>query len=282
MTRLMKIKSLFADYAADLYAIYSKQEAENLVFWMFEHYLGCERRDVHQEKEIDEIPQALMDAMDRLRTGIPIQYIMQSAPFYGREFKVNPAVLIPRNETEELVHLIIQENKDAGLNILDVGTGSGCISITLALEMDRPNILAVDISRDALDLAQSNASIHHTAINYLQLDALEQDFPTNNLDIIVSNPPYVRESEKEKMHKNVLDHEPHLALFVTDHDPLVFYRKIAQKGKNCLKVKGKLYFEINEALGQQVQEMLLTLGYTDIRLLKDLNNKDRLITAVNP
>lgn len=278
----MKIKSLFTDYAADLHAIYSKQESENLIFWMFEHYLGLKRRDVLQEKEIDEIPLALIDAMDRLRTGIPIQYIMQSAPFYGREFKVNPAVLIPRNETEELVHLIIQENKDAGLNILDVGTGSGCISITLALEMDRPNILAVDISRDVLDLAQSNASIHHTAINFLLLDALEEDFPTNNLDIIVSNPPYVRESEKEKMHKNVLDHEPHLALFVTDHDPLVFYRKIAQKGKNCLKVKGKLYFEINEALGHQVQEMLLTLGYTEIRLLKDLNNKDRIITAVNP
>ena len=282
MRRAMKITPLFREYAADLHAIYSKQESENLVFWMLEHYLGLKRRDVHQDKEIDEIPQALEEAMGRLKAGIPIQYIMQSAPFYGRDFKVNPSVLIPRNETEELVHLIIQENKDAGLHILDVGTGSGCIPITLALEMERPIVLAVDISRDALDLAQLNASIHHTAIDFFQLDALEEEFPIKNLDIIVSNPPYVRELEKQKMHQNVLDHEPHLALFVTDQDPLVFYRKIAQKGKNCLKHKGRLYFEINEALGSPILEMLFALGYTELRLLKDLNDKDRIITAVNP
>ena len=281
MTTLMKIKPLFREYAADLHAIYSKQESESLVFWMFEHYLGLKRSDI-QEKEIDEIPQALIDAMDQLKDGIPIQYIMQSAPFYGRDFRVNPSVLIPRNETEEMVHLIIQENKDAGLRILDVGTGSGCIPITLALEMERPIVLAVDISNVALDLAQLNASIHHTEIDFFQLDALEEDFPIINLDIIVSNPPYVRESEKQKMHQNVLDHEPHLALFVTDQDPLVFYRKIADKGKNCLKSKGKLYFEINEALAHQVQEVLLILGYTEIKLLKDLNDKDRIISAVNP
>src|SRR5690606_22628580 len=145
-----------------------------------------------------------------------------------------------------------------------------------------PIISAIDISRDALEVAQFNSSIHHTAIDFFQVDVLNEDLPINHLDIIVSNPPYVRESEKQEMHHNVLDHEPHLALFVTDEDPLIFYRRIGEIGKKCLKPNGKLYFEINEALGEQVLNVLLLLGYWEIRLLKDLNNKNRIITAVTP
>lgn len=277
----MEIRKLFKQYNGQLRDLYPPQESESLVLWLFEHFLGIKRMAILEGIEV-EIPPSLKDAMVALKQGMPIQYITQSAPFYGRMFKVNPAVLIPRNETEELVHLIIRENKGAGLKILDVGTGSGCIPITLALEMDTPEITAIDVSEDALRIARENSAalVVDKTIRFLKIDVLQEEFPITGLDILVSNPPYVRESEKDAMHVNVLDYEPHLALFVRDEDPLIFYLKIAEKGIAALKSGGKIYFEINEALGEQVVELLSRFGYQNAQIHKDLNDRNRIVSAV--
>lgn len=276
----MLIRQQFKEYNRRLQTIYSPQEAESLSFWLFEHFLNIRRVDVLQDKQVEPMP-LLEKALVQLEKGYPIQYITGSAPFYGREFQVNPSVLIPRNETEELVHLILAENQSKGLHLLDIGTGSGCIPITLALEMDDPQITAVDVSQAALELAKQNAAQHEkAAVNFIHCDVLQDELPVRDLDIIVSNPPYVRESEKAYMHTNVIDHEPHLALFVPEDDPLVFYKAIASKGRSALKSGGKLYFEINEALGAEVTALLTSLGYTNIVLRRDLNDKDRMVRAV--
>jgi release factor glutamine methyltransferase len=277
----MELRKILKEYSLQLQPLYSGQEAESLVLLLFEYFLGLQRMDILRGMKISQMPPGFGTAINKLRKGIPIQYITQTAPFYGRDYKVNPSVLIPRNETEELVHLIIKENKTSALKILDVGTGSGCIPVSLFLEMDSPVIAALDISSEALDIAKANALAYKAAIDFYLLDILHNDIPITNLDILVSNPPYVRESEKLKMHQNVLENEPHLALFVPNGDPLIFYGAIAKKGKAALKLGGKLYFEINESLGQEVSHLLSSSGYVGIRLIKDLNEKERIIVAIN-
>lgn len=277
---MISIRELFKHNVDKLSALYPLEEAESLVIWLFEEFLGKKRMDIIRDEQVEKLPEALQAALEQLLKGKPIQYILGSAPFYGREFEVSPAVLIPRNETEELVHLIMKENPQEGLRILDIGTGSGCIPITLSLEMVRPQVFAADISPEALEMAKRNAFIHHAAVEFHLLDILKQDIPFDNLDILVSNPPYVRYSEKEKMHQNVLDYEPHLALFVFDEDPLLFYREIAKKAKKVLKPGGKLYFEINEALGADTQKLMEDLGYSKVKVLKDLNDRERMVMGV--
>lgn len=274
----MFIRQLFKDYSQRLQVLYPPQEAESLSFWLFEHFMGLKRMDILQDKQVTADP-AMEEAMTRLEQGMPIQYVTGSAPFYGRDFDVTSAVLIPRNETEELVHLIIAENPEQDLRILDIGTGSGCIPITLALEMNRPVLTALDISETALDVARRNADKYGVAIDFLQSDVLRDELPVYDLDLLISNPPYVRESEKKDMHINVLDHEPHLALFVPEEDPLIFYRIIAHKGLAALKPGGRLYFEINEALGAALLDMLSQMGYQHSMIRKDLNGRDRMVTA---
>ncbi|MEX2592838.1 MAG: peptide chain release factor N(5)-glutamine methyltransferase [Anditalea sp.] len=276
----MEVRKLFKEYSNQLEHLYPRQEAESLVFWLFDYFLGLQRIDILPGNRISQIPPNIEQAITKLMGGMPIQYITETAPFYGRDFKVTPSVLIPRNETEEMVHLIIKENKNPALQIMDVGTGSGCIPVSLVLEMDSPMISALDISATALDIAKTNAITYKTAIDFYQVDILNNGFPITNLDILVSNPPYVRESDKLNMHQNVLDHEPHLALFVPNDDPLIFYRAIAKKGGTVLKSGGKLYFEINEALGQEIIGLLSSLAYDDIRLIEDLNGKDRIVVAI--
>lgn len=274
----MFIRQLFKDYSQRLQVLYPPQEAESLSFWLFEHFMDLKRMDILQDKQVTADP-AMEEAMTRLEQGMPMQYVTGSAPFYGRDFDVTSAVLIPRNETEELVHLIIAENPEQDLRILDIGTGSGCIPITLALEMDRPVLSALDISETALDVARRNADKYGVAIDFLQSDVLRDELPVYDLDLLISNPPYVRESEKKDMHINVLDHEPHLALFVPEEDPLIFYRIIAHKGLAALKPGGRLYFEINEALGAALLDMLSQMGYQHSMIRKDLNGRDRMVTA---
>lgn len=273
-------QELVQHWAAELRQ-YSTEEAENLVNWLLEHHLGLRRVDMMHFLEEEDLPEALKLDFEKLKAGEPIQYILGKGPFYGREFLVNEHTLIPRNETEELVHLIIKENPRSGLKILDIGTGTGCIPISLDLEMKSPEVYGIDISEKALEVAQKNLESLKSNVTFLKCDILNEMPNVPELDILVSNPPYVPEAEKSEMHRNVLDFEPGLALFVPDQDPLLFYRVIGEKGKQLLKPGGKLYFEIHEKFGSEVAELLTSLGYRDVKVVRDLNGKERIASARN-
>jgi release factor glutamine methyltransferase len=222
----------------------------------------------------------------------PIQYITGEAWFYGLRFEVNENTLIPRPETEELVEFILKETSNfqlpaSSLNILDIGTGTGCIPILLKANLPQANVSAIDVSEKALDVAKRNADLNKVEINFIQANILEVEdlsiLSTSNsqlpasIDIIVSNPPYVRNLEKQEIKKNVLDYEPHLALFVEDTDALLFYRKIAQLALKNLSPNGLLFFEINQYLGKETLELLESLGFKNIELKKDIYRNDRMI-----
>lgn len=215
---------------------------------------------------------------DELRTGKPLQYIIGETIFYNCTIKVNPNVLIPRPETEELADLVIRENREFSGNITDIGTGSGCIAIALAVNIPESNVIAVDNSSGALQTAAENARLNHCDIRFLLYDILDRNlrFPFKT-DMIISNPPYVRKSEMLQMKSNVLDFEPHEALFVPDDDPLIFYRAIFKMAEDSLNSGGKVYFEINEALGEEIAEMAESFHYQEIRIIKDINCKDRIM-----
>ena len=224
--------------------------------------------------------EALLDnAITRLQKQEPIQYILGYSDFCGLRFKVTPATLIPRPETSELVEWITSEATGNG-SILDIGTGSGCIAVSLAHKLPQSEVTAWDISPDALAVATENCKANGCAVAFEEVDILAYEPTGEQFDIIVSNPPYIKENEKEAMHSNVLNWEPHTALFVPDNEPLLFYRAIATKGLSMLKPGGKLYFEINRAHGQETVEMLKSLGYTGIELRKDFAENDRMIRAV--
>lgn len=273
---MINYNSLVKKWASEL-ELYELPEAQNLVEWLLEHHLGLRRVDMMNFLEEKDLPKSLLDDLERLKKGEPIQQILGKAPFYGREFKVSRDTLIPRNETEELVHLIIKENPQSGLKILDIGTGTGCIPITLFLEMNEAEVYGLDVSESALAIAHKNAEALKAKVHCIHLDILEEELPIRDLDILVSNPPYIPKKGKEKMHRNVLDFEPHLALFVPDENPLLFYRRIAELGKKALKPKGKIYFEIHEDYGKDVQNLLFGLGYSEVEIIPDLNGKDRMV-----
>lgn len=271
-------QQLVKDWSVQLIQ-YDLNEAENLVNWLLEHHLGLRRVDMMHFLEEKDLPINLKADFEKLKTGEPIQYILGHGPFYGREFIVTRDTLIPRNETEELVHLIIKENPKPNLKILDIGTGTGCIPISLALEMNSPEVYALDISEKALEVASENADKLHAKVRFSKCDILKEIPQVEELDILVSNPPYIPIEEKGQMHHNVLDYEPDLALFVSNEDPLIFYRAISEKGKKLLKPSGKIYFEINERFGNAVADLLETLGYQNVRIIKDLNGKDRMVAG---
>jgi release factor glutamine methyltransferase len=219
--------------------------------------------------------------LDSLKNEIPIQYLLGKTSFYGLDFEVNPAVLIPRPETEELVDWIISYDQihksTKPLRILDIGTGSGCIAISLAKNIPNSQVFAIDVSEKALATAQKNAEINNVKVAFLEENILETDDLEQQFDIIVSNPPYVRQLEKQEIKKNVLDNEPHLALFVEDNDALVFYRKIAELAQKNLLPNGQLFFEINQYLGKEMMELLEKMGFKNIELRKDIYGNDRMI-----
>ena len=221
----------------------------------------------------------LGNAIKRLKKQEPIQYILGYCDFCGLRFKVTPATLIPRPETSELVEWVASEATGSE-SILDIGTGSGCIAISLAHRLQQSKVTAWDISHDALAVAAENSMANGCSVTFEHVDILAYQPTDAQFDIIVSNPPYIKENEKEAMHSNVLDWEPHTALFVPDSDPLLFYRTIAEKGLVLLKPGGRLYFEINRAHGNETMEMLAALGYTGIELRKDFAENDRMIRAV--
>lgn len=218
--------------------------------------------------------------VERLKTFEPIQYILGETEFFGLPFHVNKETLIPRPETEELVELILNENAETNLSVLDIGTGSGCIAISLAKHMKNGQISAWDFSQGALDISISNAKLNKASIDFQKVDVLV-NFPMNKqFDIIVSNPPYVLESEKETMDCNVLNYEPHSALFVPDTKALLFYERIADIAIKILKPEGKLYFEINQAKGKETVDMLNKKGFKNISLHRDLSGLDRMVKAL--
>ncbi len=272
--------TLFQEYKRKLESLYPPQEADHLVVWLFEEYLGLNRKDITPDRVLDSVPPFLEEAMLELLKNRPIQYVIGKAPFYGYELRVSPDVLIPRNETEELVYLILKHNPRPNLRILDIGTGSGCIPIALALEMKQSKVFGLDVSDKALEVARENNRLLGANVTFLHCDILNQMPDVANFDILVSNPPYVKNSERQKMNPNVVDHEPHLALFVADTDPLVFYKAIGEKGKKLLKSNGTLYFEINEALGKETRTLLTSMGYADAEVIQDLNGKDRFVKAL--
>lgn len=224
----------------------------------------------------------LYSTIERLKKHEPIQYIQGFCDFCGLTFKVTPDTLIPRPETSELVEWITEEQKEKEVKILDIGTGSGCIAISLSCKLPGCNIAAWDISSGALAVAEENNRSNGTEVTFSQVDILVYQPLGEMFDIIVSNPPYIKENEKKSMEANVLDWEPHTALFVPDNDPLLFYRAIAEKALAMLTSGGALYFEINRAHGAETVEMLKSLGYIETELRKDLAGNDRMIKAIRP
>ena len=222
----------------------------------------------------------LFNTIERLKKHEPIQYIQGYSDFCGLRFKVTPATLIPRPETSELVEWIAADYSGKAASILDIGTGSGCIAVSLAHKLPESKVTAWDISNDALAVATENSRNNSTKVTFEQVDILAHEPQDEQFDIIVSNPPYIKEIEKENMEHNVLDWEPHTALFVPDNDPLLFYRTIANNGLTLLKPGGTLYFEINRAHGAETMKILADYGYTNIELRKDFADNDRMIKAV--
>lgn len=266
-----------------LSSTYSKEEIKSLIYIIFEYVLSYGKIDteVNKDEKIEEADyKKITSIVKRLSKNEPIQYIVGETEFYNLIFKVNKSTLIPRPETEELVQLIINEQSCKNINILDIGTGSGCIAISLAKNIPTAKVSALDISEKAIDTAKLNALENNIHVNFFVQDILNASKTNDRYDVIVSNPPYIRASEKQFMEKNVLDYEPHTALFVDDNDPLIFYRKIALFAKDHLKGEGVLYFEINEALGKEMFQMLSKLNYNKIEIIKDLYDKDRIVKAI--
>ena len=279
----MHLSQTYSEWMASLSAqlsTYSQAEAENLVFWLLEHHLALRRADLQLTIPTAVERKPLLADFERLLTGEPIQYILGEAPFYGRSFGVTRDTLIPRNETEELVHLILKENPKSELRVLDLGTGTGCIPITLALELQNPEVYALDVSVQALAVARKNALQLGAKVEFLEGDLLGSIPNLALFDVLVSNPPYVPLRDQGEMHVNVLNFEPHLALFVPDEDPLVFYRAIGVWGQQLLKQGGKLYLEIYENLADELVQLLLSQGYEQLRVLQDLNGKNRMLSAI--
>jgi len=231
--------------------------------------------------------QKAQNILTDLQTGKPVQYVLGHTEFYGLPFKVNPSVLIPRPETEELVEWILESQKlkvksQNDLSILDIGTGSGCIPIALKKNLPQAQVSALDISAEALNTAKQNAGLNNVDVEFIQADILNlrnHSLLTTHYSLVVSNPPYITEHEKGEMKDNVLKHEPHIALFVPDTDPLVFYNAIADFALGQLKTGGLLFFEINEHLGEQTVEILNNKRFKNIELRKDMRGKDRMIKA---
>ncbi|WP_418498760.1 peptide chain release factor N(5)-glutamine methyltransferase [Flagellimonas sp.] len=290
---LKEIKNIFHK---ELGQTYPKEEIDSFFYRCIEHYLKLERFVLAIQPELTltkEEEQPLFEALTQLKRERPLQYILGTAHFMDLELHVNEAVLIPRPETEELVQWILEEvgsrESEVGsfshLTILDIGTGSGCIAIALAKYLPDAKVYALDVSEKALEVARENARLNQVDITFLKNDILAPELEPEfelKLDIIVSNPPYVRELEKEGMKNNVKDHEPSLALFVSDGDPLVFYSAIAQFGRTRLKEGGSLYLEINQYLGEETKALLKAHNFSEIELRKDIFGNDRMLKAIVP
>lgn len=281
------MKQTIEHIRSELNGLYPPQEIDQFIAILFRHVCNYSRADIiiHKNSKLSEsLALEISRFTQRLKAYEPIQYVLGTACFLDYEFNVRPGVLIPRPETEELIELIGQENPGSGQRILDIGTGSGCIAISLSLRQRDSKVTAFDISPEALTIAKENAELNKANVNFRQVDILSFNPKPEkeSFDIIVSNPPYVCDSEKAEMTNNVLDYEPHLALFVPDTDPLLFYRRIAESGLTLLTPGGKLYYEINARFGAETKEMLEAMGYKEVVVVRDIHGKDRMVRAIRP
>ncbi len=303
----MTIDEFYKKFINEIKIIYDEREASNITNWVFESVADVKRPDriINKEKQLDaSVSNELNDALQKLLKHTPVQYVLQEAWFYKMKFFVDEHVLIPRPETEELVQWAVEEirnkeyeirNKEyeirnkkvedltthhSPLTILDIGTGSGCIAIALKKEIPNAEILAMDVSEEALKIATKNAQDQKVKIEFIKSDFLNEEslklFPLS--DIIISNPPYIPEREKDKLDKNVVSHEPHLALFVADNDPCIFYKKIAAFAQNHLKKNGKIFVEVHEDYSKEVS-MIFRHHNFKIELRKDIYGKERMVKA---
>lgn len=280
------INDAFIAYKQGLSGIYNAQEIAAISLTVLTEVIDASKATVKAfgDRQLTFAQQKnLNDILDQLITGMPLQYALGYAEFYGLKFLVNSATLIPRPETEELVQWIL-DSVAGESNILDIGTGTGCIAISLKKNLPDVQVSAIDVSVDALNTAKENALLNQVDVNFIEADILnfksEIDIP--KAEIIVSNPPYVTLEDKKLMHRNVTDFEPHTALFVPEDDPLIFYRTIADFALISLLPDGLLFFEINESLGKETADLLIGKGFKDIEVRKDLSGRDRMIRAVKP
>lgn len=281
-----KLIDVIKYYSDQLTKIYDELESKSIIYQLVRHFFKYERIHLVKSQEIRLSESELLTvhfAVKDLLLNKPLQYVIGETEFLDLRIKVNEHVLIPRPETEELVQLICEREiaKNGVLRILDVGCGSGCIGIALKKNLGASDVYGLDISENALKLAKENSKLNDADLNFILCDILDEDkwVDLGTFEMVVSNPPYIRESEKELMRKNVLEFEPLHALFVKDQDPLLFYRKIAQFCENHLAKNGTLYFEINEAFGRELKEMLATMSFNSIEIYKDINGKDRFARA---
>ena len=282
----MKIKEYRSHFVAMLTPIYDVAEAESFFYLILEEKHNLRRIDLALSPDLkfsDTEIEVWNSILNQLKLEIPIQYLLGKTSFYGLEFQVNEAVLIPRQETEELVEWIVTTTalikSTSSLRILDIGTGSGCIAISLAKNIKNATVFALDVSDKALAIAKKNAIANNVDVTFISQNILETVNLQMEFDIIVSNPPYVRNLEKHEIKKNVLDNEPHLALFVDDNDALVFYKKIAEIAQKNLVIDGQLFFEINQYLGPEMVDLLNSMNFKNIELRKDIYGNDRMTKA---
>lgn len=283
-------------YTGELEKIYGSDEANALIMILLEHYFGIDRIKIALDPELRLSESEMLTlhfAVKELLKNKPVQYILGETEFCGMRFFVDENVLIPRPETEEMVSMIVSRRDKACLvrtgcdvetdgrpSILDIGTGSGCIAISLAKLLINSVVTAVDVSKKALEVAKKNAAANDVNVNFINDDILNPKNPelfVNQYNIIVSNPPYVCESEKTEMRANVLDYEPSMALFVSDNDPLIFYRKILEFAQKALKPNGEVWFEINEKSGNEMKNLCHEMGFKNVEIIKDFRGKDRIL-----
>ena len=282
------MQQFLKDLHTSLQNVYSESEIHVLGMLILEKLTGFSRiwLLIHKELKLNDEQNIIASQyLERLKNHEPIQYILGETEFYGLKFKVNPSVLIPRPETEELVEWVKPPHPPKGgflsgtPTLLDVGTGSGCIAVALKKKFPSANVSAMDISPEALALAKENAALNEVNIEFIQDDILHPAATDRKWDVIVSNPPYIPASEQRYLHKNVTDFEPHLALFVQDNDPLIFYRKIAEFALSHLSAGGRLYVEIHQSHGRQCCQLLESMGFQSVELRKDLSGNDRMISS---
>ena len=273
-------KILLKELVNQVNASYDRSEAEAIIYRLLENKVGLCRKDILSEANTTVTLEQFNESIERINKHEPIQYILNEEEFFGRKFYVDTSVLIPRPETEELVRQGIDLlPKQNGLRILDIGTGSGCIPITLALEIPIAQVFATDISESALNVARRNATSLNAKVEFLKHNILLDKLPYLDIDLIISNPPYISQREKESMSKNVLAYEPHSALFTGSEDVLIFYKAIAKQAVTKLKAGGYVAMEINERSGTETAAIFMNEWFSDVRIVKDINQKDRFVIA---